>query len=95
MIKQLILLLIPFLTFSQVSVPDKYWVEDKGFEDAINVNSAFDDDNNEPVLIEFWAKFNEENCFADWDKVENVSYYRVDISKAPLAKKKYRLGLQS
>lgn len=93
MIKQLILLLIPFLTFSQVSVPDKYWVEDKGFEDAINVNSAFDDDNNEPVLIEFWAKFNEENCFADWDKVENVSYYRVDISKAPLAKKKYRVRM--
>ena len=93
MIKQLILLLIPFLTFSQVSVPDKYWVEDKGFEDAINVNSAFDDDNTEPVLIEFWAKFNEENCFADWDKVENVSYYRVDISKAPLAKKKYRVRM--
>ena len=43
--------------------------------------------------MEFWAKFNEANCFADWDKLEDVIYYRVDIAKAPEAKKKYKVRM--
>ena len=91
--KYLILILIPFLSFTQQNVPDKYWVEDSEFENAINTNEAFGDDQNKPVVIEFWAKFNEANCFADWDKLENSIYYRVDIAKAPEAKKKYRVRM--
>ena len=91
--KYLILLLIPFLSFSQQDVPEEYWIDDNGFEKAINTNEAFGDDKTKPVVIEFWAKFNEANCFADWSKLENVIYYRVDIAKAPVAKKKYRVRM--
>ena len=91
--KYLILLLIPFISFSQVDVPDEYWINDSDFENKINVKQAFGDDNNLPVVVEFWAKFNEANCFAEWDKLENVIYYRVDIGKAPEAKKKYRVRM--
>jgi len=91
--KQLILLLIPFLTFAQSDVPEKYWIDDSNFEEKINIKEAFGDDNNKPVVVEFWAKFNEANCFADWDKLEDVIYYRVDIAKAPEAKKKYKVRM--
>ena len=91
--KYLILLLIPFLSFSQQDVPEKYWITDSNFEQVINTNEAFGDDETKPVVIEFWAKFNEANCFAEWNKLENVIYYRVDIAKAPLAKKKYRVRM--
>jgi len=91
--KYLILTLIPFLSFAQVDVPDQYWINDSDFENKINVKEAFGDDNNLPVVVEFWAKFNEVNCFADWDKLQDVIYYRVDISKAPTAKKKYKVRM--
>ena len=89
----LILILIPFLSFSQSDVPDKYWIDDSNFEDKINEHHAFGDDENKPILIEFWAKFNEANCFADWNKIENAVYYRVDIGEAPETKKKYRVRM--
>ena len=91
--KNLILLLIPFITFSQVDVPEKYWIDDSNFEDTISNDNAFGDDNNETIVIEFWAKFNEANCFNEWKQIKNASYYRVDISKAPQAKKKYRIRM--
>ena len=91
--KNLILLLIPFITFSQVDVPEKYWIDDSNFEDKVSNNNAFGDDNNETIVIEFWAKFNEANCFNEWKQIKNASYYRVDISKAPQAKKKYRVRM--
>ena len=49
--KYLILILIPFLSFTQQDVPDKYWVEDNEFENAINTNEAFGDDQNKPVVL--------------------------------------------
>ena len=91
--KYIILLLIPFLSFTQTNVPEKYWVDDSDFENAISGTSAFGDESEKPVLIEFWAKFNEKNCFAEWEQLKDVIYYRVDISKAPLAKKKYRVRM--
>jgi thiol-disulfide isomerase/thioredoxin len=91
--KYLILILIPFLSFSQVEVPDKFWLDDVDFENKINEKQAFGDDNNLPVVVEFWAKFNEVNCFAEWDKLKNAIYYRVDIAKSPEAKKKYRVRM--
>ena len=63
------------------------------FEDIINSHNAFGDDDKKPVIVEFWAKFNEANCFAEWDKLEDAVYYRIDIAKAPEAKKKYRVRM--
>ena len=91
--KYILLFLIPFLSFSQQDVPDKYWIDDSGFEQAINTNAAFGDDKSKPVIVEFWAKFNEKNCLAEWEELKDVIYYRVDISKAPEAKKKYRVRM--
>ena len=86
-------LLIPFITFAQSDVPDKYWIDDANFEEKINIKEAFGDDNNKPVVVEFWAKFNEANCFAEWEELEDAIYYRVDIANAPQAKKKYKVRM--
>jgi thiol-disulfide isomerase/thioredoxin len=91
--KYLILLLIPFYAFTQASVPDKYWIDDTNFENKIAQVSSFGDNNFETIVIEFWAEFNKENCFAEWNKIKNAKYYRVDIAKAPKAKKKYRIRM--
>ena len=91
--KYLILILIPFLSFSQSDVPDKYWLTDDNFENVVSSNSAFGDDNDKTILIEFWADFNKENCFNEWGQVKDALYYRVDISKAPNAKKEYRIRM--
>ena len=91
--RYLILILLPLISFSQSDVPDKYWLDDGNFEEVINGNSAFGDDDQETVVIEFWAKFNEVNCFAEWEDIENAKYYRVDIAKAPETKKKYKVRM--
>ena len=91
--KYILLFLIPFLSFSQQDVPKEYWITDDDFENVINTNVAFGDDETKPVIIEFWAKLNEANCFAEWEELKDVIYYRVDISKAPEAKKKYRVRM--
>ena len=85
--------LFPLIIYSQSEVPDKYWLDDSNYEEVVNTKGAFDDSESEIIVIEYWAKFNEKNCFADWKKLKNVSYYRVDIAQAPLAKKKYRVRM--
>jgi len=89
----LLLILLTNILFAQQDVPAKYWIEDSNFEEKINENHAFGDDDKLPVIVEFWASFNAANCFAEWDKIENAIYYRVDISKAPIAKKEYRIRM--
>jgi len=89
----LLLTLITNTIFAQVDVPAKYWIEDSNFEEKINENHVFGDDDKLPVIVEFWASFNATNCFADWDKIKNAIYYRVDIAKAPNAKKEYRIRM--
>ena len=89
----LLLTLLTNITLAQVDVPAKYWIEDSNFEEKINEHQKFGDDDNLPVIVEFWASFNAANCFADWDKIENAIYYRVDIAKAPIAKKEYRVRM--
>lgn len=91
--RNLILLLISALAHAQSDVPEKYWINDSNFEDVVGNNNAFGDDNNETIVVEFWAKFNEANCFNEWKQIKDASYYRVDISKAPQAKKKYRVRM--
>jgi len=86
------IILFIFLLISYIGYGQEY-IDDSNFEDKINEKSAFDDDETSIVVVEFWAKFNEINAFPDWDKVEGVNYFRVDISKAPDAKKKYRIRM--
>ena len=88
--KQLVLILIFFLPFSLYS---QNWADDSSLDKILNSKSAFGDDESKIVVVEFWAKFNEANAFADWDKVKDVDYYRVDIGKAPAAKKEYRVRM--
>ena len=82
-----ILLTLPSLLYSQ------NWVDDSLLDEILNTKSAFGDDESKIVVIEFWAKFNEANAFPDWDKVKGADYYRVDIGKAPIAKKEYRVRM--
>ena len=89
----LILILIPLLSFSQTDVPKELWLDDSNFEEKVSDNSAFGDDNEETILVEFWAKFNEANCFAEWEQVNDATYYRIDIAKAPKIKKEYRVRM--
>jgi len=91
--KYIIAFLLTFNLYSQEEVPLKYWIDDSNFENKINEKEAFGSNLEQIVVVEFWAKFNEANCFGDWDKLEDVVYYRVDIAKAPQAKKKYKVRM--
>lgn len=83
----IILLLITFNSFGQE------WIVDDNFDDKINEKQAFGDNQNLPVIVEFYASFNDANKFEDWNKLENVIYYRADIAKCPAAKKKYKVRM--
>ena len=83
----LILLLLCFNAYGQD------WITDKDFDSKINERSAFGDNQTLPVVVEFWAEFNDGNKFTDWNKLTNVVYYRADISKCPAAKKKYKVRM--
>ena len=91
--KNLILILFTTVTFSQSEVPSKYWINDDDFKDKIAGVSAFGDNNEETIVVEFWAEFNKDNCFNDWNKIEDALYYRVDVAQAPKAKKEYRVRM--
>ena len=91
--KYIIAFLLTFNLYSQEEVPLEYWIDDSNFENKINEKEAFGSNLEQIVVVEFWAKFNEANCFVDWDKIENAIYYRVDIAKAPEAKKKYKVRM--
>lgn len=93
--KKILFLFLLFTStlYSQSEVPDKYWLDDSNYEEVVNTKGAFDDSESEIIVVEYWAKFNEKNCFSDWEELQNVKYYRVDIAKAPLAKKKYRVRM--
>ena len=86
------IILFIFLLISYIGHSQEY-IDDSNFDDKINEQSAFGDDETNIVVVEFWAKFNEANAFADWDKVDGVKYYRVDIAKAQAAKKEYRIRM--
>ena len=83
----IILLLISF------NVNAQEWITDDNFDNKINERQAFGDDQSKPVIVEFYAKFNDANKFNEWDKLENVIYYRADIAFCPIAKKKYRVRM--
>ena len=75
------------------SMSAQEWITDDNFDSKINERKAFGDDQSLPVVVEFYAKFNDANKFEDWSKLENVIYYRADISNSPEAKKKYKVRM--
>ena len=83
----IILILLSLNSYSQE------WITDSNFDSKINEKQAFGDNQNLPVIVEFYASFNDANKFEDWDKLENVLYYRADIAKCPAAKKKYKVRM--
>jgi len=83
----LILLLFSLTTYGQ------NWITDDNFDSKINEKEAFGDDQSLPVVVEFWAEFNDGNKFVEWNKLENVVYYRADITKCAVAKKKYKVRM--
>ena len=72
----IILLLLSFSSFSQE------WITDDNFESKINEKQAFGDNQNKPVIVEFYAKFNDANKFDQWQELTDVIYYRADIAQA-------------
>jgi len=83
----ILMLMLPLVSFSQ------NWADDSTLENILNSQNAFGDDESSIVVVEFWAKFNEDNAFGDWDKLQDVQYVRVDIGKAAKAKKEYRVRM--
>lgn len=88
--RNLILFLMLTLPLSGIS---QTWIDDSNFEDKINTRSAFGDDESTIVVVEFWAKFNQDNAFSEWDKLKDAHYYRADIAKCPIIKKEYRVRM--
>ena len=69
------------------------WITDDNFDTKINERQAFGNDQTKPVIVEFYAKFNDANKFEQWSKLKDVIYYRADIGLCPAAKKKYRVRM--
>ena len=82
-----------FLLFMSFQGFGQEFITDDSFDDKINERHAFGDDDQNIVVVEFWAKFNEVNAFADWEKVKGVKYFRMDVGTSPLMKKKYRIRM--
>ena len=83
----IVLLLISF------NINAQEWITDNNFESKINEKQAFGDDQSKPVIVEFYAKFNDANKFDQWQELTDVVYYRADIAACPAAKKKYRVRM--
>jgi hypothetical protein len=83
----IILLLISF------NVSAQEWITDDNFDNKINERQAFGDNKTKPVIVEFYAKFNDANKFEQWSELKDVIYYIADIAACPAAKKKYKVRM--
>lgn len=81
------------ISLFSIIVHGQEFINDSNFEEKINGKSAFDDDKSSIIIVEFWAEFNKSNAFTDWNKIQGAQYYRCDVSKAPGAKKKYKVRM--
>ena len=89
--KQLFIsILIIFISFQSYG---QEFIDDSNFETKINEQHSFGDDEQNIVVVEFWAKFNESNAFTDWDHVKGVKYFRIDVATSPIMKKKFRIRM--
>jgi len=86
-----LIFLLLFFTFTPTFGQE--WITDDNFDSKINERQAFGDDQNKPVIVEFYAKFNDANKFDQWSELEDVIYYRADIAVCPTAKKKYKVRM--
>ena len=86
-----LIFLLLFFTFTPTFGQE--WITDDNFDSKINEKQAFGDDQNKPVIVEFYAKFNDANKFDKWSELEDVIYYRADIAVCPAAKKKYKVRM--
>jgi len=90
-------LLTVLLLLITTTVLSQEWITDKDFEEKITAGSAFDDNEEDDVIVvEFWAEFNKDNAFQDWEKINNlegVTYYRCDIATSPQLKKELRIRM--
>lgn len=89
MLKYIIVLLA---LLAPCAIQAQAWADDSNLQDVISGTSAFGDDETKIVVVEFWAEFNKDNAFTEWNEVD-AKYVRVDIAKAPAAKKKYRIRM--
>jgi len=93
----LLLIILPNLLFSQTVVPLEYWADDNNFDEIISPQGGFDDsEESDIIVVEFWAEFNKDNAYPDWQKLidlEGVKYYRIDIAKSPIIKKELRIRM--
>lgn len=86
--KKLLILILTLLSFSVYS---QEIINDDNFEKKISSRSAFSDEGESTVVVEFWASFNSDNEFKEFKKLDGVTFYRCDIAKSPSSKKKYSI----
>ena len=77
----LVFILTSFASYSQTVITDD------NFDNKVSNGDAFGDEDYVITVVEFWASFNDANAFKEWSKIKGASFYRVDISKSPKAKK--------
>jgi hypothetical protein len=82
-----LLMFLPLISFSQ------NWIDDTNFDKTIKRNSTFNDDKVKIVVVEFWAKFNNDNSFKEWKNIKGAKYYRCDIAASPVSKKQYKIRM--
>ena len=89
--KVLLFILALFITST---IQGQQWVSDDSFTDEINGHSG--DQDEDIVIVEFWAEFNKDNAFVEWEKVDDldgVKYLRANIALCPSLKKEFRIRM--
>ena len=89
--KKIIITLFVLLLTSPVF--SQKWITDSNFEDKVHENHPFGDDDVTITVVEFWADFNKDNEFKQWELLKGVTYFRCDVESAPKARKKYRVRM--
>ena len=85
--------LLLFTLLLSTSLFSQEFIDDSNFEDKINKGDKFVDDGHPIVVVEFWADFNKENAFKEWEQLEGVTYYRCNVADSPKSKDKYRVRM--
>jgi len=89
---KLTLLILVSFGMGELYQPKNVWITDANFEKKISGHSSYGDDNP-VVVVEFWADFNKQNSFKEWNKLKGAKYYRADIKVNKVAKSKYRVRM--
>tara|TARA_R100001440_G_scaffold72959_2_gene97153 strand:+ start:809 stop:1225 length:417 start_codon:yes stop_codon:yes gene_type:complete len=91
--KKIVLFILIFFITTISTAQD--WLTDTNFDKVISGQSGFGD-SEDIIVIEFWADFNKQNAFVEWQRVarlDGVRYYRADIAKCPELKAKYKIRM--